>query len=176
MIRLIKPRKQNDSASIVEPSFLTKLFASGLCTGYVPAGSGTLASALAGAIYYIPGFESPFIFGSVLLLSLGLGIVAASVMEKRYGHDPAEVTIDEVVGMWISVVLLPKKLFIVLAAFFLFRFFDIVKPSPAKKFDSMHGGLSIMMDDVVAGIYTNLSLQIILLVPTIKEFILRSSP
>ena len=94
-------------------------------------------------------------------------------MEQRYGHDPAEVTIDEVVGMWISLFLLPKKIFIVIAAFFVFRFFDIIKPFPARKFDKMHGGFGIMMDDVIAGIYTNIILQIALLIPAIKELLLR---
>jgi phosphatidylglycerophosphatase A len=93
-------------------------------------------------------------------------------MEKRYGHDPAEVTIDEVLGMWISLLLLPKKIFIVIAAFFIFRFFDIIKPFPARKFDAMHGGLGIMMDDVIAGIYANIILQIALLIPVIKELLL----
>jgi len=103
----------------------------------------------------------------------GLGIKASSIMEKRYGHDPAEVTIDEVAGMWITLFLLPKKIFVVLAAFFVFRFFDIIKPFPARKFDTMHGGFGIMMDDVVSGIYANIVLQFALLIPFIKEILLR---
>jgi phosphatidylglycerophosphatase A len=94
-------------------------------------------------------------------------------MEHFYGHDPAVVTIDEVVGMWISLFLLPKKIGAVLAAFFIFRFLDIIKPYPAQKFDAMHGGFGIMMDDVVAGLYTNLILQGVFLIPTLKEFLLR---
>ncbi|MGD0590322.1 MAG: phosphatidylglycerophosphatase A [Bacteroidota bacterium] len=173
MVRLIKPRKQISSSSGPEPSLPTKLFASGLYTGYVPAASGTLGSALAVAFYFIPGFESPVILGSVLFLVFGLGIKASSIMEKRYGHDPAEVTIDEVAGMWITLFLLPKKIFVVLAAFFVFRFFDIIKPFPARKFDTMHGGFGIMMDDVVSGIYANIVLQFALLIPFIKEILLR---
>jgi phosphatidylglycerophosphatase A len=103
----------------------------------------------------------------------GLGIKASSIMEKRYGHDPAEVTIDEVVGMWITLFLLPKTILVVLAAFFVFRFFDIIKPFPAHKFDTMHGGFGIMMDDVVSGIYANITMQIVLLIPFIKELLLR---
>ncbi len=80
-------------------------------------------------------------------------------MQARYGHDPAEVTIDEVLGMWISLFLLPKKILIALVAFVLFRLFDILKPYPARIFDYRKGGISIMMDDVVAGVYTNLIMQ-----------------
>jgi phosphatidylglycerophosphatase A len=173
MTRLIKPRKQISSSSGPEPSLPIKLFASGLYTGYVPAASGTLGSAVAVAFYFIPGFESPVILSFILLLVFGLGVKASSIMEKRYGHDPAEVTIDEVVGMWITLFFLPKTLLVVLTAFFVFRFFDIVKPFPARTFDTMHGGFGIMMDDVVSGIYANITMQIVLLIPSIKEFLLR---
>ena len=66
-----------------------------------------------------------------------------------------------------------KKIFIILAAFFIFRIFDIVKPFPARKFDAMHGGFGIMMDDVIAGIYTNILLQLALQVPGIQALLLR---
>jgi len=173
MIRLIKPRNQISSASGPEPSLLIKLFASGLYTGYVPVASGTLGSAVAIVFYFIPGFESPAILGLVVLLVFGLGIKASSIMEKRYGHDPAEVTIDEVVGMWITLFLLPKTLLVALAAFFIFRFFDIIKPFPAHTFDIMPGGFGIMMDDVISGIYANITIQLLLLIPFIKELLLR---
>ena len=91
-------------------------------------------------------------------------------MERYYGDDPSEVTIDEVVGMWISLFLLPKKIFVVIAAFFLFRIFDIIKPFPARKFDDMHGGFGIMMDDVIAGMYTNIILQLAILIPYLKNY------
>jgi phosphatidylglycerophosphatase A len=173
MVRLIKPRKQISPLSGPEPSFPIKLFASGLYTGYAPAASGTLGSAIALPFYFIPGFESPLILGFILLLVFGLGIKASSIMEKRYGHDPAEVTIDEVVGMWITLLFLPKTILVALAAFFAFRFFDIVKPFPARELDKMHGGFGIMMDDVVSGIYANITMQIVLLIPFIKGFFLR---
>jgi len=173
MVRLIKPRKQISFLSGPEPSLPIKLFASGLYTGYAPAASGTLGSAIAAAFYFIPGFESPFILGAILLLVFGLGIKASSIMEKRYGHDPAEVTIDEVAGMWITLFLLPKTILVVLIAFIVFRFFDITKPFPARTFDTMHGGFGIMMDDVVAGIYANITMHIVLFIPFIKELLLR---
>jgi phosphatidylglycerophosphatase A len=103
----------------------------------------------------------------------GLGIKASSTMEKRYGHDPSEVTIDEVAGMWITLMFLPKAILLAFAAFFVFRFFDIIKPFPARKFDTMHGGFGIMMDDVVAGIYAHVTVRLLLLIPFIKEFLLR---
>ena len=171
MTSQIKSPNPNSDVSIVEPSFITKLFASALFSGYSPIASGTVGSAVALALYFIPGFESPIIIGLVTLSVFILGVRAANLMERRYGHDPSVVTIDEVVGMWISLILLPKTFIIAIAAFLLFRLLDIIKPSPARKFDNMNGGFGIMMDDVIAGIYTNIILQLALLIPAFKEIL-----
>lgn len=134
---------------------------SGFLTGYIPLASGTMGSLAGLALYLIPGFEHPFVIMPACALALILGAKAAGLMERRYGHDPAEVTIDEILGMWISLFLVPKSLSAAVVAFFLFRVFDIVKPWPARKFDSLTGGMGIMMDDVVAGLYTNLAVHLI---------------
>jgi phosphatidylglycerophosphatase A len=173
MTSQIKSPNPNNSIAVVEPSLATKFFASALFSGYSPVASGTVGSAVALAFYFIPGFESPLIIGLLILIVFTLGIRASSVMEKRYGHDPSEVTVDEVVGMWISLFLLPKAYLVAIVSFLIFRIFDIIKPFPARKFDNMHGGFGIMMDDVIAGIYTNIVLQLVLLVPTVKEIVLR---
>ena len=140
--------------------FITKAFASGLFSGYSPVASGTVGSAVGLVFYAIPGFENPYVLLPLSLLVLVLGIVASNAMEKLYGQDPGEVTIDEVLGMWISLAFLPKKLLVAALAFFVFRFFDIVKPFPARYFDNRHGGAGVMLDDVVSAIYTNLLLQL----------------
>ena len=163
----------NKDVTVVEPSFVTKLFASALFSGYSPIASGTVGSAVALAFYFIPGFESLVIISTSIVIVFLFGIKTANTMEQRYGHDPAEVTIDEVVGMWISLFLVPKKIFVIIGAFFVFRFFDIMKPFPARKFDNMRGGFGIMMDDVIAGIYTNIILQLALLISVVKELLLR---
>ena len=162
-------QNHNKDANAVEPSLFTKLFASALFSGYSPIASGTVGSVVALAFYFIPGFESPWIFGITTGFVFFFGYRTAATMERYYGHDPSEVTIDEVVGMWISLFLLPKKLWVVIAAFFLFRLFDIIKPFPARKFDEMHGGFGIMMDDVIAGLYTNIILQLAIIIPYLKN-------
>ena len=173
MSRQINSPDLNNTVTVIEPTLLTKAFASALFSGYSPIASGTAGSAVGLAIYFIPGFESPMIIGIVTLIVCILGIPAAEAMEKRYGHDPAEVTIDEVVGMWISLLFLPKYILVALAAFVLFRILDIIKPPISRKFDAMHGGFSIMMDDVIAGIYANVILQLALLTPMIRSLLMR---
>ena len=154
------------AASVSHPEirvpFLVKAFGSGLFSGYSPIASGTVGSLVGLAFYAIPNFETPPVIISVSFLVFILGIKAADLMEKRYGHDPAEVTIDEVLGMWVSLLFLPKSLVVAGSAFFIFRIMDIVKPWPARKFDSAKGGFGVMMDDAVAGFYTNVALHILL--------------
>lgn len=140
--------------------FVTKAFASGLFSGFSPVASGTVGSAVGLVIYCIPGFESWFILFPASLVVLALGIRASDAMEKVYGHDPSEVTIDEVVGMWVSLLFLPKTFLVAALAFFIFRILDIVKPFPARQLDNLHGGAGVMLDDVVSAIYTNLLLQL----------------
>ena len=156
-------QSRTDSDRRTKPSFLVTTFASALFSGYSPLASGTVGSLVALAFYWIPGFELPPVSLSIVLVIFVLGIPASTSMEKYYGHDPAEVTIDEVVGMWISLIFLPKNIFIAGAAFLLFRIFDILKPFPARRFDTMSGGIGIMMDDVVAALYTNCVLRLFLL-------------
>ncbi|MBI4417266.1 MAG: phosphatidylglycerophosphatase A [Ignavibacteriales bacterium] len=154
-----------ESALVADPSFHVplpaRIFASGLFTGYVPFASGTFGSLAALGLYLIPGFEHPYVIMPACAVVLLLGAKAAGLMERRYGHDPAQVTIDEVLGMWISLFLVPKSLSAAVVAFFIFRILDIIKPWPARKFDSLRGGMGIMMDDVVAGVYTNLLVHLI---------------
>jgi len=147
------------SATRPEVHWLVKLFASGFYSGFSPVASGTIGSAVALAIYFIPGFEQPWVILPTIAITFFFGVRTARAMEARYGHDPGEITIDEMAGMWIALLFLPKNFFIAALAFFIFRIFDIIKPYPARKFDNVHGGMGIMMDDVVAGIYTNLLLH-----------------
>jgi phosphatidylglycerophosphatase A len=169
----------NPNSAAVEPKldssptipWFVKAFASGLFSGYSPIASGTVGSAVALAFYFIPGFEQPFVIIPVGFFAFLFGVQAAHRMEARLGHDPAEVTIDEMVGMWLSLLLLPKSLPIALSAFLIFRVLDIVKPFPARKFDNVRGGIGIMMDDIVAGAYTNLLIHFALDIPAVRQLL-----
>jgi phosphatidylglycerophosphatase A len=142
-------------------NFIEKLIGSGFFTGYIPFASGTFASLAALIIYYIPGFENLYIILPVTVLFLFFGIYAGNKFEKVYGKDPAECTIDEIVGMWISLILLPKTIAISLITFFLWRALDIYKPFPARSLEKLNGGLGIMIDDVVSGFYTLIIMHLV---------------
>jgi phosphatidylglycerophosphatase A len=93
------------------------------------------------------------------------GIWAASHVEKLSARkDPGKVVIDEVVGQFIALIPVPFVLetawWTAILAFILFRFFDIVKPYPARRLESLPGGLGIMADDVIAGVYAALGVML----------------
>lgn len=90
-----------------------------------------------------------------------VGVLASHSMEKVLGKDSGHIVIDEFCGYLISVAFVPRGTGYLIAAFFLFRFFDIVKPPPVRNAENhFSGGVGIMLDDVLAGIYTNICLQV----------------
>lgn len=139
-----------------------KFIGSGFYTGFIPVASGTWGSAAALLIYWIPGFEKAYIIIPASIIFFLYGLPLGNKFEKVYGKDPAECTIDEVAGMWISLLLLPKTITVSVIAFFIWRALDIAKPFPANRAESLPGGLGIMLDDVISALYTLLLMNIII--------------
>ena len=141
--------------------------------GYLPVAPGTWGSLVALAAFWYSHFafmggsiDTPaiidtwvFVVGylGVVAIITFVGIWASSRTERALKlKDPGKVVIDEVAGQLVA--LAPLGLtrvspLILVIAFVFFRFFDIVKPYPARKFESLHGGLGIMADDLIAGLY-----------------------
>lgn len=142
-------------------SFIEKLLGSGFYTGYVPIASGTFGTLAALFIYLIPGFENPYVIVPAIIVFFIYGVYVGNTFENVYGKDPSECTIDEVVGTWISYLLLPKTVGIIIITFFLWRALDIFKPYPARKLENLNGGLGIMIDDVVSGFYTLIIMHLV---------------
>jgi phosphatidylglycerophosphatase A len=136
-------------------------FATGGYSGFSPIAPGTAGSLVGLLIYLIPGVNDNYFLIILSVLFFIVGIITSSKIEKAIGDDPGIIVIDEIVGMWVSLLFLPKKVPFYLGAFILFRLFDIIKPEPARKVEKIKKGWGIMLDDVVAGIYTNISLQFI---------------
>ncbi|MBL1213649.1 MAG: phosphatidylglycerophosphatase A [Ignavibacteriae bacterium] len=143
-------------------NLIERIIGSGIFTGYIPFASGTFGSLAAIIIYLIPGFENPTIMLIAISFFLVLGAQIGSKFEKIYGKDPKECTIDEFVGTWISLLFLPKNAIYIAGAFLIWRFFDIIKPFPANVIEKIKGGWGIMLDDVVAGFYSFIVIQIII--------------
>lgn len=149
------------------PAFkgLILFLSSGTYLGYIPIASGTF-----GTLWGIPGAywlsgQTIWIQGAIILGSIGLAIIIAGEAEKIWRRkDPSQVVIDEVVGYLVAMVGLPFSWATALVGFLLFRIMDILKPYPIRKIDqSMPGGWGIVLDDVLAGLYTHLLLRLWLL-------------
>ncbi|MEO6523996.1 MAG: phosphatidylglycerophosphatase A [Mucilaginibacter sp.] len=140
-----------------------KIFSTGLGIGYIGKGSGTYASVACCIVWYLLLMNGyPGILALVITIAItAIGIWSSTVVEKIWGEDPQRVVIDEIAGMCISLLFLPVNVKYLIAGLILFRFFDIVKPLGIRKMEGLKGGWGIMLDDVLAGVYANLILQII---------------
>ncbi len=128
--------------------------------GYCPIAPGTAGSLVGMALYFLAYLifgEVSWVVNIVMVVVLFYPFMRLADEGERFFavKDPETVVIDEVMGYWISVMFYPFNLKIALAAFCIFRVMDIVKPWPAGRLQSLPGGLGIMIDDCVAGAYTN---------------------
>ena len=130
--------------------------------GYVPFAPGTFGSAVGVFVWWLLG-PSPIVQAMAIVAIFGAGVWSATVCERHCSRtDPGHVIIDEVVGMLVTLFLVPVGWAGAFAGFLLFRLADVVKPYPANRFESLHGGLGVMADDCMAGVYANLALRAIL--------------
>ena len=130
--------------------------------GFFPIAPGTAGSLAALALFAVirwvglPGLEL-----AVIAVVFAVGVWAASGTEAALGRkDPGVVVIDEVLGMLITLAFIPVSIAGVAAGFLLFRLLDVIKPYPAAQLEHLHGGLGIMADDAVAGLYAHLTLRV----------------
>lgn len=143
-------------------NFIEKLIGSGFFTGYIKKATGTFGSFAALLIYLIPGFENPSIMIFFITLFILIGVPIARKFELVYGNDPKEYTNDEVIGMWITLLFIPKKIWWVILAFLVWRAFDIFKPYPVNKLESVANGWGVLLDDILAGIYSFIVMHLII--------------
>ena len=131
--------------------------------GYSPVAPGTAGTLVAMALYIIENIifsdQDPAILNIFNLIFVILiiypSIKLGDAAEKFYrSKDPQQVVLDEVLGYWIAILFIPFSFTFAVMAFILFRIFDIIKPFPAGSLESLTGGLGIMIDDIIAGLYT----------------------
>jgi phosphatidylglycerophosphatase A len=143
--------------------------ATGFGVGYVPRAPGTVGSLLGLGLWALLP-ESAVVQGAVIVALFIVGTWSATVAERHlHMTDPGPVVIDEVLGMLMTLVLNPVSWLGALAGFLLFRLFDIVKPYPTNRFERLHGGLGVMADDAMAGVYANLALRGVLMLVAVLE-------
>ena len=137
--------------------------ATGLYSGKIPFAPGTWGSAFALIPWYFCRGLSLVNYLIVLAVIFVVGFLTSGSAEKIFDRpDPGCIVIDEILGMFITLTLAPNHPAAWLLGFVLFRIFDVLKPFPVSWFDThLHGGIGIMMDDVMAGVYALICLQLI---------------
>jgi phosphatidylglycerophosphatase A len=137
---------------------LALALATGLGSGFFPIAPATFASALVTLAAWLLLPEAPGPEALLVLVLFPIAVWSAQVAEKRLGHDAHPIVIDEVVGQLIALWAVPRNARWMIAAFLLFRLFDIWKPLGAHQAQRLPGGWGIVVDDVLAGLYARLVL------------------
>ena len=161
--------------------FFTKLIATGFFSGYIPWASGTFGTLVGILLYLLPGIENPVVLSIIVVVGFVAGVVTSARVADVVGHkltksaelaketfqpgkhkvpDPSIVVIDEIVGIWITLLFVPKVVVAISIAFVAFRAFDILKPPPTQQLENIPNGWGIMLDDVIAGVYANIAVHI----------------
>jgi len=140
-------------------------FVSTACgVGYAPVAPGTFGTAAGLALWWFVPHTLPFQSIAIVVM-FAIGSWSGSVAEEHFHKtDPGHVVLDEVMGMFITLLGNPVGWKGAAAGFFLFRIFDIIKPPPARSLERLHGGAGIMADDAMAAVYSNLVLRLALAV------------
>jgi phosphatidylglycerophosphatase A len=134
------------------------LFATGFGVGYSPIAPGTLGTLIAIPVYYfLSEIPSP-LYEITLIGFFFLSVWIAENAETFFGKkDDPRIVIDEVIGFLITMLWIPKTTRFIIIGFFLFRFFDILKPFPIRRLERrLKGGFGVVLDDVMAGVYANI--------------------
>jgi phosphatidylglycerophosphatase A len=146
-------------------TFISLAIATALGVGYVPVAPGTFGSA-AGLLLWFVLPQSPHLQGAAIVLMFVVGSFTGNVAERHFHkRDPRHVVLDEVMGMLITLFLIPMLSWKgAVVGFLLFRLADVVKPFPANRLERLPGGLGVMADDAMAAVYANIALRVILMV------------
>lgn len=128
----------------------------GFGSGLLPRAPGTWGTLLAVPLFLLLRAMPPFAFWLCLTAAFALGVWLVQRVGRRLGvADYGGIVWDEIVGFWLALAVAPRGWLWLLAGFALFRFFDIIKPWPVNMVESrIEGGLGVMLDDVLAGLYT----------------------
>jgi len=134
--------------------------------GFLPKAPGTIASLATTLVFSIIYYSTyrilPELHVSAVCLIGIIGIITAAEVERqRSDDDPSCVVIDEVAGQLLTFLFLPVNISNLVLGFLAFRIYDIWKPFPVRRMESLKGGIGVMADDMLAGLYANLTLQLI---------------
>jgi phosphatidylglycerophosphatase A len=132
--------------------------------GYAPIAPGTFGSAAGLVVFYLVRYTgSSWIELGAIVVLFALGVWSGTEAEHHFGGvDPGPVVLDEVVGMLVTLALLPVNVVGAIVGFLVFRVLDVVKPWPSAQFERLPGGLGVMADDGMAALYGNAIMRLLI--------------
>jgi phosphatidylglycerophosphatase A len=143
---------------------LARFIATGGYSGYAPVAPGTFGTLPAIPLAWLLARAAeldPLAYSAGLIASIAVAVWAAGAFASEQGiKDPQTVVVDEIVGYFVTVAFLPADPWVLGAGFFAFRFFDIVKPPPARQAERLPGGVGIVADDLIAGVFANVLVRV----------------
>jgi len=139
------------------------LLATGFGSGLSPVAPGTVGTAVS-LLLFVVIQDTTWTLLALCVVGFFVGIWLCDRTSEKLGvHDHGGIVWDEFIGMWIALLWVPLSISTLVIAFLLFRLFDVLKPWPISYLDKrVHGGFGIMIDDVIAGLFANICLQVIL--------------
>jgi phosphatidylglycerophosphatase A len=142
---------------------LALLVATVMGVGYAPFAPGTFGTA-AGLLLWAVLPTAPAVQALAILALFAAGSWSGSVAERHFGRtDPGQVVVDEVMGMLITLFMIPVGWWGAVAGFLIFRLADVLKPFPANRLERLPGGVGVMADDAMAAVYANVALRVALM-------------
>jgi phosphatidylglycerophosphatase A len=155
----------HDPTGTQRGSALARVLATGFGSGFFPVAPGTAGTIVAVPLAFLTlGPLSGRLVAQAVVVAIvvALAVWSADAAAPTFGlKDPGQIVVDEIAGYFVSVAFLPVGVVTLLAGFALFRLFDIVKPPPCRWAESLPGGLGIVADDLLAGVYSNLAIRIL---------------
>ena len=141
---------------------LAKIIATFFYVGLIPKAPGTFGTLAAIPLFYLLSFTPLYIYLAVTVLIILISVWASKIVEELYNkEDPKQIVADEVCGYLVTMILVPPTITNIFLGFLLFRFFDIAKPYPIRKFEQLPRGWGVVVDDVAAGVYSCIALHIL---------------
>jgi phosphatidylglycerophosphatase A len=155
--------EKQKEARMVFSNRIVDFLATGGYVGYIPFAPGTFGSLWGLLFYYLLLDLPPFLYILITLFLFFIGAQISARAEIIYGKkDDPKIVIDEIMGMMVALIFIPKSIDLIIAAFLLFRIFDIFKLKPIRDLEKIKGGIGVMADDLLAGLMANAVLQIYL--------------
>jgi phosphatidylglycerophosphatase A len=142
---------------------LTHLFGTFAGVGHIPVVPATWTSLVVALLVYFIGPQDPWWQALAVVLFTVTGVPACGALEREYGEDPKQATMDEAAGMMLTLLAVPLTPITVGVGFVLFRVFDVFKPFPARRLEALPGGWGIMADDLAAGVWARAGMALLLM-------------